>query len=188
MTSPLKLGVSACFFHADPSRPIFTGKTLQYVEQSVVQWVMSQGDLAVMVPAPEPAARLGEYAQWLDGLVLMGGSDVCPATYGETALQPQWNGDRVRDERQRRGEPHAGLPAHLGAEHALGALHQRQQPGPDRPGVRRVRSGIRHRRTWSSNHRGRWDRASSRSRTAIHPAGWRAGTRATSCAGRGRCG
>ena len=28
----------------------------------------------------------------------MGGSDVCPATYGETALQPEWNGDRIRDD------------------------------------------------------------------------------------------
>jgi putative glutamine amidotransferase len=28
----------------------------------------------------------------------MGGSDVCPETYGEKALKPEWNGDRVRDE------------------------------------------------------------------------------------------
>ncbi len=98
MTAPLKIAVSACFFHADPARPIFTGKTLQYVEQSVVRWVMSQGDLAVMVPAPDPAARLAEYAQWLDGLVLMGGSDLWPGSYGEQPLQERWQGDRVRDE------------------------------------------------------------------------------------------
>jgi putative glutamine amidotransferase len=96
--APLKLAVSACFFHADPARPIFTGKTLQYVEQSVARWVMSQGDLAVMVPSPEQAARLAEYAQWLDGLVLMGGSDLWPGSYGETPLQERWQGDRVRDE------------------------------------------------------------------------------------------
>jgi len=96
--APLKLAVSACFFHADPARPIFTGKTLQYVEQSVARWVMSQGDLAVMVPSPENAGRLAEYARWLDGLVLMGGSDLWPGSYGETALDPRWNGDRVRDE------------------------------------------------------------------------------------------
>ena len=39
----LKIGISACFFHADPERPIFTGKTLQYVEQSMAHWVMSEG-------------------------------------------------------------------------------------------------------------------------------------------------
>jgi putative glutamine amidotransferase len=59
---------------------------------------MSQGDLAVMVPAPEPLARVGEYAQWLDGLVLMGGSDLWPGSYGETPLQERWSGDRIRDE------------------------------------------------------------------------------------------
>ena len=95
---PLKLAVSACFFHADPARPIFTGKTLQYVEQSVARWVMSQGDLAVMVPSPERAARLAEYAQWLDGLVLMGGTDLWPGSYGEQPLQERWQGDRIRDE------------------------------------------------------------------------------------------
>lgn len=98
MAAPLKIAVSACFFHADPARAIFTGKTLQYVEQSVVRWVMSQGDLAVMVPAPEPAERVADYARWLDGLVLMGGSDVWPGSYGEDALDPRWSGDRVRDE------------------------------------------------------------------------------------------
>ncbi len=42
MTDRLKIGISACFFHADPARPIFTGKTLQYIEQSIAHWVMSQ--------------------------------------------------------------------------------------------------------------------------------------------------
>ena len=98
MSTNLKLGVSACFFHADPARPIFTGKTLQYIEQSVARWVMSQGDLAVMVPSPENASRLADYAQWLDGLVLMGGSDLWPGSYGETPLQERWSGDRIRDE------------------------------------------------------------------------------------------
>jgi len=99
----LKIGISACFFHADAARPIFTGKTLQYVEQSIAHWVMSTGALAVMVPNPEGDTRKGDatlahYAQWLDGLVLEGGSDVWPGSYGETPLDPRWAGDRVRDE------------------------------------------------------------------------------------------
>ncbi len=28
----------------------------------------------------------------------MGGSDVCPESYGEKALRPEWNGDRIRDD------------------------------------------------------------------------------------------
>ena len=87
----LKVGISACFFHADAKRPIFTGKTLQYVEQSVAHWVMSTGALAVMIPSPEGdtqegRAALADYADWLDALVLEGGSDVSPTSYGESAL------------------------------------------------------------------------------------------------------
>jgi putative glutamine amidotransferase len=102
----LKIGVSACFFHADPARPIFTGKTLHYVEESIAHWVMSQGDLAVMVPSPTGATRRSDvdfshYAQWLDALVLMGGADVWPGSYGEAPLQERWSGDRVRDDYER---------------------------------------------------------------------------------------
>ncbi len=99
----LKIGVSACFMHADPNRDIFRGKTLQYVEQSVAHWVMSTGALAVMVPSPAGLtwrgdATLADYAGWLDGLVLEGGVDVWPGTYGEEPQHEKWHGDRIRDE------------------------------------------------------------------------------------------
>jgi putative glutamine amidotransferase len=98
-----RIGISACFFHADPKRPIFTGKTLQYVEQSVVHWVQSAGALAVVIPSPDGPTRRGDvtladYAELLDGLVLEGGSDMWPGSYGETPMKPEWNGDRIRDE------------------------------------------------------------------------------------------
>ena len=100
-----KIGISACFFHEDPKRAIFKGMTLQYIEQNVAHWLMQRDVLAFMVPSPEgrtkrpgSKATVDTYAQELDGLVLMGGSDVCPQTYGEKALKPEWNGDRIRDE------------------------------------------------------------------------------------------
>ncbi|MFI4932106.1 MAG: gamma-glutamyl-gamma-aminobutyrate hydrolase family protein, partial [Burkholderiales bacterium] len=40
---------------------------------------------------------LDDYADTLDGLMLQGGNDVAPETYGETPLHPDWAGDRVRD-------------------------------------------------------------------------------------------
>jgi putative glutamine amidotransferase len=104
MLERLKIGVSACFLPADTARPIFTGKTLQYIEQSVAHWVAASGDaLPVMVPSPLGDTSRGkvgfdDYAAWLDGLVLMGGSDMWPGHYGEEPMQPQWSGDRVRDE------------------------------------------------------------------------------------------
>jgi putative glutamine amidotransferase len=99
----LKIGLSACFSHADSERPLFKGKTLQYVEQSIAHWAMSTGALVVMIPCPTGATRKGDvevrhFAEWLDGLILHGGADLWPGSYGETPLQEQWRGDRVRDE------------------------------------------------------------------------------------------
>ncbi|WP_027016957.1 gamma-glutamyl-gamma-aminobutyrate hydrolase family protein [Comamonas composti] len=98
----LKIGLSACFSHADPQRPLFTGKTLQYVEQSIAHWIMSAGAMVVMVPCPTGETARGDvtlehYAQWLDGVVMHGGSDVWPGSYGEAPMRPEWLGDRVRD-------------------------------------------------------------------------------------------
>jgi putative glutamine amidotransferase len=122
-TDRVKVGISACFFHADPGRAIFTGKTLQYVEQSIAHWLMSSSAaLPVMIPSPKGETQQGEvsladYADWLDALVLEGGSDVSPTSYGETPLEPKWSGDRIRDDYERallaafaeRGKPVLGV-------------------------------------------------------------------------------
>jgi putative glutamine amidotransferase len=99
----LKIGISACFLHPDPTRTVFAKKTLQYIEQSMAHWVMSSGALPVMIPSPAGDTARGEvhfddYAQWLDALVLHGGADVWPGSYGEAPLEQRWSGDRVRDE------------------------------------------------------------------------------------------
>ena len=102
MKPRLMVGISACFFHADAKRPIFTGKTLQYVEESIAHWVMSTGALALMIPNPSGQTQRGDvaladYAERLDALVLEGGSDFWPGSYRETPLQERWSGDRIRD-------------------------------------------------------------------------------------------
>ena len=70
----LKIGISACFFHEDPKRPIFKGMTLQYIEQNVAHWLMQRDVLAFMVPSSEgrtkrsgSKATVDAYAQELDG-------------------------------------------------------------------------------------------------------------------------
>jgi putative glutamine amidotransferase len=148
MAARLKIGISACFFHADPNRPIFTGKTLQYVEQSIAHWVQSQGALALVIPSPDGDTRRGDvtldqYAELLDGLVLAGGSDMWPGSYGEEPLRPEWSGDRVRDEYEIalaraficRGKPVLGICRGLQVLNVAygGTLHQDlalQRPGP----------------------------------------------------------
>ena len=103
MTDKLKIGISACFMHPDAARASFAFKTLQYIEQSMAHWVMSGGALPVMVPSPMGSTvyanvDANDYAQWLDGLVLHGGADVWPGSYGEEPLQDAWRGDRIRDD------------------------------------------------------------------------------------------
>ena len=107
MGKPLLIGVSARIHH--PTGPVLDlggvyAKTLHYLEQSVAHWVLSPEVLAVMIPAIESEGliarsemSLSAYADLLDGLVLQGGSDIAPETYGETPLAPEWSGDRVRD-------------------------------------------------------------------------------------------
>jgi putative glutamine amidotransferase len=107
MAQPLLIGVSARICH--PIGPmlelggVFT-KTLHYLEQSVAHWVMSKDVLVVMIPAIESEGMiarsdmsLAAYAEHLDGLVLQGGADLAPESYGEKALSREWEGDRVRD-------------------------------------------------------------------------------------------
>jgi putative glutamine amidotransferase len=101
MTSKPKIGISACFMHPDPARNTFAFKTLQFIEQSMAHWLMSGGALPVMVPSPQTSKSgtdVHDYAHWLDGLVLHGGADVWPGSYGEEPLQDAWRGDRIRDE------------------------------------------------------------------------------------------
>ncbi len=157
MTAPgrerIKVGISACFFHADPARPIFTGKTLQYVEQSIAHWVMSSGAIAVMIPSPEGDTRKGDvaladYADWLDALVLEGGSDVSPTSYGETPLQLRWSGDRIRDDYERgllaafaeRGKPVLGICRGLQLMNVAFGGTLLQDIGTQRPAAREHRN------------------------------------------------
>ena len=107
MRRPLIIGISARIHH--PVGPVLgLGgvylKTLHYLEQSVAHWVLAKDVLAVMIPAIESEGliqrsemSLSSYAEHLDGLVLQGGADVAPESYGETPLTPEWSGDRVRD-------------------------------------------------------------------------------------------
>ena len=105
MTRALRIGLSARFLHARPGATDVHSKTVLYVEQSMAHLVMSREVMVLMVPSVDKDGvlhksnmRLRDYARELDGLVLQGGADVSPATYGEAPLEPAWAGDRVRDD------------------------------------------------------------------------------------------
>lgn len=100
---PLRIGLSARVMHRSPLELGFRGKPLQYLETSIAAWIMEHGALALMVPvletdnAPLGARPVSDYIDQLDGLVLQGGADVAPQTYGQQPLRPEWAGDAVRD-------------------------------------------------------------------------------------------
>jgi putative glutamine amidotransferase len=104
MQRTLKIGISARIFHPEPGAKGLRSKNLQYLEESIAQWVMSRDVLVFMIPTVNTNGllhpsniRLRDYAKHLDGLVLQGGADVSPQTYAQSATRPEWSGDRARD-------------------------------------------------------------------------------------------
>ncbi|MBC7500429.1 MAG: type 1 glutamine amidotransferase [Herminiimonas sp.] len=100
----LKIGISARIFHPEPGAKGLRSKNLQYLEESIAQWIMSRDVLVFMIPTVNTNGllhpsniRLRDYAKHLDGLVLQGGADVSPQTYSQNATRPEWIGDRARD-------------------------------------------------------------------------------------------
>jgi putative glutamine amidotransferase len=103
MTRPLRIGLSPRILHHPPEELGFRNKTLQYLEQTVAHWIMRRHVLVFMLPSLETggversSVRISDYVKEIDGLVLQGGADVSPVSYGETPFRPEWAGDRVRD-------------------------------------------------------------------------------------------
>ncbi|THC42772.1 gamma-glutamyl-gamma-aminobutyrate hydrolase family protein [Massilia sp. Mn16-1_5] len=104
MRRTLRIGVSARIFHPEPGATGLRSKNLQYLEESIAQWVMSRDVLVFMIPTVNTNGllhpsniTLRHYARHLDGLVLQGGADVSPQTYSESPTRPEWSGDRARD-------------------------------------------------------------------------------------------
>src|SRR5205085_10258675 len=90
---PLKIGVSARLLYPDPTRTFLPAKSIQYLEQSVANWIMSGEVLAFMIPemslgqqvSPHfpKALKVKHYVDALDGLLLQGGADMSPKSYAE---------------------------------------------------------------------------------------------------------
>jgi putative glutamine amidotransferase len=106
------IGVSSNLLHADPERPLYRGKVLHYVEEKLVHAVQRAGAIPVPVAALD-SSGLEDLLSLVDGIVLSGGADVSPTSYGESPLDPRWAGDAVRDDfeiRLLRGAMARGLP------------------------------------------------------------------------------
>jgi len=101
MSRRLRIGVSARIQYGDATKHGYLRKNIYFLEQSFARWLQSAGALVYLIAdvvdrAPN-ALTLADYATELDGLVLQGGTDVSPQTYGEQPLKPEWAGDPERD-------------------------------------------------------------------------------------------
>lgn len=100
----LRIGLSPRFLHKVPPELGVGRRGVQYLVESVAHWVMSHDALIFMIPSIESGGLIrrgnlsvSDYVAELDGLVLQGGADISPQTYGEVPLREEWQGDRVRD-------------------------------------------------------------------------------------------
>ena len=101
----LRIGISARLLHNPPAGLGLPTKRLQFLESGMAQWIMSHGVLALMIPFIDqrmPGMRkrppIHDLVDNLDGLVLQGGIDISPATYGAQPWQDKAEYDPIRDE------------------------------------------------------------------------------------------
>lgn len=96
-----RIAVSSCLLREDHTRPIYNGRPLLFAERSMMQWLLAGGALPFLVPPlglDHDGVTFDELLEPFDALVLQGGVDVAPTSYGEHARRPEWSGDRERDE------------------------------------------------------------------------------------------
>ncbi|MCB9060795.1 MAG: gamma-glutamyl-gamma-aminobutyrate hydrolase family protein [Halobacteriovoraceae bacterium] len=93
----IKIGYSSCFMYPDPSRTVFGHKTLSYVENDMVRFLSRPGVMPILIPDVSEI-ELDQYFNEIDALLLQGGADVCPESYGEALIENgKWPGDKYRD-------------------------------------------------------------------------------------------
>lgn len=102
--TPLRIALSARLMHDPPAVLGFRNRTLQYLEQTIAHWIMAHGALAFMLPTLGYDAEVSRrrvsvhhYVDAMDGLLMQGGADVSPTTYGQQPMRPEWAGDAIRD-------------------------------------------------------------------------------------------
>lgn len=93
----IKIGVTSCFFYPDINRRVYGKKTLSYLEMDTANYLADAGVMPVLIPLLT-GEKLENFLSELDGLILQGGDDVSPLSYGEEPIEDgRWPGDIKRD-------------------------------------------------------------------------------------------
>jgi putative glutamine amidotransferase len=96
------IGVSACWLHAGEQGDLYNGRPLLYLERSMGEWLLRYGQgVPMMIPAAgqgvDVAIGAEDFVDVIDGLLIQGGVDMAPQSYGETPQREEWAGDGQRD-------------------------------------------------------------------------------------------
>lgn len=92
-----KIAMTCAIIHEDPERKLFRGKALHFSEQKMAAAVWRGGGLPLQLFDLREREALEIAIADADGLLLQGGSDMAPGSYGEEPIDPRWPGDAVRD-------------------------------------------------------------------------------------------
>ena len=92
----IKIGISSCFMYPYKERTVFGMKSLSYIENDMARYVTQEGILPVLIPDVDDS-YLEAILSEVSGIVLQGGSDLAPETYGEKPIG-RWKGDAYRDQ------------------------------------------------------------------------------------------
>ncbi|PRQ06761.1 gamma-glutamyl-gamma-aminobutyrate hydrolase family protein [Enhygromyxa salina] len=95
-----RIALTAAIIHEDPNRALFKGKALQFSEQKMAHAVWRGGGLPIQLLDLREREALEQALSVCDGLLLQGGADVAPLSYGEQPLRPEWKGDWIRDQHE----------------------------------------------------------------------------------------
>ena len=95
-----RIALTAAIIHEDPERALFKGKALQFSEQKMAHAVWRGGGVPMQLLDLREREALEQSLAVCDGLLLQGGADVAPVSYGEQPLRPEWSGDLVRDQHE----------------------------------------------------------------------------------------
>ena len=91
----LKIGITSCFLYPDNNRDLFKTKQLDYLENDMANYLASHDAMPILIPDLDRSNLISFMAE-LDGFVFQGGTDLAPASYGETPIG-KWLGDAYRD-------------------------------------------------------------------------------------------
>lgn len=103
MQKRLVLGLSTCHLPPTEQPRVYNGRALIFAEKSMLSWLLERGEDVVMLPwvpgmAQEQTLALARrQAHMIDALILHGGADMAPQSYGQAPEHEAWHGDALRD-------------------------------------------------------------------------------------------